>query len=688
MIKSLLKNLKSLLPKQYLGLFFGILSLKIILMGLFSSEYQKLLFMPFVNIFLDKSANPWQFAYTHALTAELPYHPLMLYILSFFAFFIKILGLTSVFLQNIVFKLPLLLADLTCFFIFLRLFRQKEKEVLLYYFLSPVIIYAAFVHSQLDLIPTVFLFASVFLLKEHKLWLSMLVYGLALALKTNVVLVLPIMLIYILKEYGFTRTLKYAFGAAAIYLAIALPYICSEGYQKLVLFNQKQQLLLDLFVSIGDVKIYLSLFILLIVYLRFYFYKKINHQLLDSFLLITLSLSLLLALPPSPAWYIWMIPFLVLFVLKYSQDNTFVITYILFNGIYLIYFLFFHKGDFGDIIFITTNIDLKIFSPFLKSTVFTMMETLLVAMVYFTCKTGIAANEIYKKEKASVIGIGGDSGSGKSFLMRDIKDLFSDKMLCLEGDGTHKWERNDANWLNYTPLHPKANLLHKEAENLLRLKNMKKICRQDYNHTTGKFDPAKEVCAKQFILLGGLHPFYLPKMRKIIDLKIYMEPQDNLKIFWKTKRDTRERGYSQEQIAASIAARKNDFEKFIAPQKDFADLIISYFTEKNPNDSLKPSDLKLRLTFDSNIPVESIIDFLHAHKVNYRWDYDDDLKHQYIIINEAMTSIKDFESSAKESIDNLEEILAMPTNFQKGLRGFVQLIILRILSEKMKEIYD
>lgn len=96
----------------------------------------------------------------------------------------------------------------------------------------------------------------------------------------------------------------------------------------------------------------------------------------------------------------------------------------------------------------------------------------------------------------------------------------------------------------------------------------------------------------------------------------------------------------------------------------------------------------MRLIFDSNIPVESIIEFLHAQKVNYRWDYDDDLKHQYIIINEAMTSIKDFESSAKESIDNLEEILAMPTNFQKGLRGFVQLIILKILAEKMKEIYD
>lgn len=688
MIKALFKKLKELLPKQYLPLFLGILSLKIILMGLFSSEYQKLLFMPFVNIFLDNSANPWQFVYTHGLTAELPYHPLMLYILSFFAFFIKLFGVTPVFLQNIIFKMPLLLADLTCFFIFLRLFRQKEKEVLLYYFLSPIIIYAAFIHSQLDLIPTVFLFASVFLLKERKLWLSMIVYGLALALKTNVVLVLPVMLIYLLKEYGPLKTAKYAFGAAAVYLAIALPYLFSDGYQNLVLFNKKQQLLLDLFVTIGDVKIYASLFVLLIVYLRFYFYKKINYQLLDSFLLIALSLSLLLALPPSPAWYIWMIPFLVLFVLKYSQDDTFVITYILFNGVYLIYFLFFHHGDFGDIIFLTSNIDLKIFSPLMKNAVFTALETLLVAMVYFTCKTGVAANEIYKKETASVIGIGGDSGSGKSFLMRDIKDLFGDKMLCLEGDGTHKWERNDANWLNYTPLHPKANLLHKEAENLLRLKNMKKICRQDYNHKTGKFDPAKELCARQFILLAGLHPFYLPKMRKIIDFKIYLEPQNDLKIFWKTKRDARERGYNEEQITESIAARKNDFEKFIAPQRDFADLIVNYFTDKTPDEGLKPADLKLRLTFDSNIPVENIIDFLHANKVSYRWDYDDDLKHQYIVINEAITSIKDFESAAKESIDNLEEILAAPGNFQKGLRGFVQLIILKILSEKMKEIYD
>ena len=55
-------------------------------------------------------------------------------------------------------KIPMLIADLGILFILLKLFPHKEKNIYLYYFFNPVILYAIYIHSQLDIIPTSLLF--------------------------------------------------------------------------------------------------------------------------------------------------------------------------------------------------------------------------------------------------------------------------------------------------------------------------------------------------------------------------------------------------------------------------------------------------------------------------------------------------------------------------------------------------
>ena len=57
-----------------------------------------------------------------------------------------------------------------------------------------------------------------------------------------------------------------------------------------------------------------------------------------------------------------------------------------------------------------------------------------------------------------------------------------------------------------------------------------------------------------------------------------MDTDENIRIFWKLKRDMKKRGYTKEKVYQQILDRKNDFEKYILPQKEKADIIISYYS--------------------------------------------------------------------------------------------------------------
>ena len=69
----LIKNKKNII----FPIILTILIVKIILMGLFSSEYQDKLFFPFINHFVLNGGDPWNWVYTNNLNYEFPYHPLM-----------------------------------------------------------------------------------------------------------------------------------------------------------------------------------------------------------------------------------------------------------------------------------------------------------------------------------------------------------------------------------------------------------------------------------------------------------------------------------------------------------------------------------------------------------------------------------------------------------------------------------
>lgn len=659
-------------------IFVNAIILKIILAFLFSSQYSSELFLPFLNSASLVNWNPWQLYYDKGILDAFPYHGLMFLLLVPFAFLGELLGSSGFFI-----KLPLIIADLSILIVLLKLLRNYENRVLFYYFLNPIIIYGTYIHSQLDIIPTALLFASIYFLTIQKTRTSSVFFGLAIVTKIHVVVALPLIAYYIYQKFSTLEVFKYFVLSTVIALLFDFPFIFSDGFFYMVIANPKQSLLFDSFYNIGSLSLLFPIAIIILVYLHLFNQNKLNHDLLFFYFGILFT-SLISFIYPSPAWYTWMIPFVSIFFVKNQDQNKSFFLYGFFSLSYIIFFIFFYISEYKDIYFLGHEIDLKFRNENLINISFTVLEVSLIAIMYAFYKYGIKSNSIYKKQTNLSVGIGGDSGAGKSKLLLSLKHILGNKLLAIEGDAEHKWERNDLNWEKFTHLDPKANYIHRQAEAISQLKHNQSIYRSDYDHKLGKFTKPELIEPREFIVIAGLHPFYIPKLRKNIDFKIFLDTDETLRKQWKINRDVSNRQYSKENITQQIERRTIDSKKYIYPQKKFADLIINYFPNNNFNPEIRDIniDIGLKITLSASIYVENLVKALNSKSV--LWDYNDDLNSQYIILKNI--PLNNFETLAWDTIENLNEVIDANTKWDTGYDGLLQYLCLKIICEKLKEV--
>ena len=218
----------------------------------------------------------------------------------------------------------------------------------------------------------------------------------------------------------------------------------------------------------------------------------------------------------------------------------------------------------------------------------------------------------------NTIAITGDSGSGKTTVSTILKELFQDSFL-LECDRYHKWERNSEQWTTYTHLNPAANYITKMQQDVFDLKIGNTIFQVDYDHTTGKFTDKTMIETTENIIVCGLHSLYLSD--DAIDIKIYMDTDDNLRIPWKIKRDIEKRGYTIDKIMGQIKLREEDFKKYIFPQKKDADIIIQLYTDKpyTPDDFSLSDKLNVyfKIGIKNKYSINILIQKLNLYNINY-----------------------------------------------------------------------
>jgi phosphoribulokinase len=209
-----------------------------------------------------------------------------------------------------------------------------------------------------------------------------------------------------------------------------------------------------------------------------------------------------------------------------------------------------------------------------------------------------------KPDRVVVIGVGGDSGCGKSTFLRRLEDLFGQEymtVICL--DDYHTLDRKQRKEVGVTALNPKANNFDLMYEQVKALKEGHVIDKPIYNHETGTIDPPEKVYPNRIVVIEGLHPMYDERVRSLLDFSVYLDIDDEVKIAWKIQRDMAERGHTYEDVLASINARRPDFDAYIDPQKQYADVVIQILPTKllPPEQDKDKKILRVRLIQKDNV---------------------------------------------------------------------------------------
>ena len=210
-----------------------------------------------------------------------------------------------------------------------------------------------------------------------------------------------------------------------------------------------------------------------------------------------------------------------------------------------------------------------------------------------------------------ILGIVGDSAAGKTTLTKGIAQILGeDKVTVICTDDYHRYDRTERANIGISALHPDCNYLDIMQQHLNLLRTGQPILKPIYNHDTGKFDPPEYIKPRQFIIVEGLLGYSTRAMRDTYDVKVYLAPPESLRTTWKVKRDTRKRGYTEDQVIDQLQKREPDSEAYIRPQRLWADVVVTFYP---PEDEARQSDvvLDVRLVLRPTIPHPDFIRILN-----------------------------------------------------------------------------
>lgn len=665
------------------GLFLSVLAAKIAASFFFSSAYLSKLFTPFINWYVTSGfKNPWEFFYHLNELRVFPYPTVMLWVMSiprvlFYPFLSHDWQVVTP-LHLAIMRIPLLGFDLMILFQLLKFFPTQQKRLLRIYWCSPIVFFINYVHGQLDIVPTAIFFSAVFLLISERYWGAFLLMAVAAATKTHIVLAIPFACVFLYKKkIPAVKIISYLACFAAAYALLIAPYFYSEGFRQIVFHSPEQRKFFDFVIPVStSLNLVVCPTVVALLFIKFSSYKKLNREILLMFLGIIFA-ALVVFVPPMPGWFLWSLPFLIYFYMHNKDYSR--APFILYNAIYIFYFAFFFEKSTYPFQNAAANL------PVADLALSTVMSSV-GFIAFWMFNLGVRKNEELRvSENPLLIGIGGDSASGKHTLLKILRILVGkSRSIPILGDDFHKWERGNQNWSVYTHLNPQANELHKNAEMAVALKDGNAIQMVHYDHSTGKFSNPETIESNKFIFFVGLHPFYLKKMRDLIPVKIFMEPDEALRRYWKIQRDVQKRGYGARQVVRQIELREEDKQKYIAPQKEFADLIIRYSPAiaVNLDNYTGRIPVKTTFTLDNSIDIENLVRFLSKVETL-------EVEHVSTVHTQELTvkgtiGAREVMNIASQLELNFDELFINTRAWLKDHKGITQLVFVLLYNHKMK----
>ncbi|GAB6053559.1 phosphoribulokinase [Magnetospira thiophila] len=250
-----------------------------------------------------------------------------------------------------------------------------------------------------------------------------------------------------------------------------------------------------------------------------------------------------------------------------------------------------------------------------------------------------------------ILGIVGDSASGKTTLAAGIAQILGpERVVSLCSDDYHSLSREQRRAQGLTALNPQANYLEIAGQHLQLLRSGQPILKPVYDHRLGVSGPPVLVEPKDYIIVEGLLAFATKVQRDCFDVKIYLEPQEDLRIKWKVQRDTAERGYTVEQVQAILAKRRDDCRQFIQPQRTFADIVVQFYPPQGHSEETG-AHLNVRHSLRPTLPHPDLTPLLDAGaKSGLRLDLKRDIDGKPVDVFEIPGEIDDARAKAMEDL--------------------------------------
>ena len=178
-----------------------------------------------------------------------------------------------------------------------------------------------------------------------------------------------------------------------------------------------------------------------------------------------------------------------------------------------------------------------------------------------------------------VIGVAGGTGSGKSTLVKRLQEAFKDDdVATLCHDYYYKAHPEltyeERTKLNYD--HPKSFDTDMMVEHIEALKNNVPIERPVYSFVEhNRTDEKVLVKPSKVIIVDGILIFENKELRDLMDIKVFVDTDADIRLARRILRDVRERGRSMESVITQYTSTvKPMHEEFVEPSKKYADVII------------------------------------------------------------------------------------------------------------------
>lgn len=555
------------------------------------------------------------------------------------------------------------------------------------YWVSPIALYVTFFHGQLDVLPVALVLVGIGLVLADDGRRGGVFLALAVGAKLSMVVAVPFVIVYALRNRKLHPVLReFSIAFTVVSGVLFVPALYSSGFRSLVFSSPEFLKLSSARIDFGAE---LGILILPTAFMLLLYYAWSIGPMSKGMLMSLVGSGFFLVLiftPPSAGWFLWVVPFVAMYESRWRQAWLLAALY----AVAAVSYGLLHAAG-AAISWLGVGgtqpiaAGREIFSTSAESLALSIATAVGSVLCYRMLRHGRYRSSVFAtRHRPLALGIAGDSATGKDTLADALAGVFGEESTAvISGDNYHAWDRHGPMWQSVTHLNPVANELDSFTAHVLQMiQGTSSIQARHYDHSSGRFSSLAEVPNNDVVIVSGLHALYPRQLRRELDVKVFLDHDEDLRRTFKLRRDTVERGHSPAAVLASLDRRAADAARYIRPQVVHADVVFSLrpSTPLDLDAESVPvlSDVHLVVRLNESVYYTKLVRLLISlcgAEVELRFPDDPAEAGAVELEIAADPTDDDIACLATALIPRLDEITSLNPRWQAGTLGLMQLIV-------------